>query len=274
VSAAPGRLVLLGHPVGHSASPGMQGAALAAARIPVRYEALDVPPDRLTAVLDELTQSHAGGNVTVPHKEAVALACGRLTPEAERVGAVNTFAVRDSVLVGHNTDIAGFDRAARTLLDAAPINLTVGVFGAGGAAAAVLAAIESWPRCTAILANRHRARAVALCERFRSVARVGDADEIASGADLVVNATTLGLRSENGPIDPARLRRATAVLDLVYSSSETRFVHAARARGLRAADGLSMLVFQGAEAFAWWFGLCPDEEVMWRATGRSPNAAA
>jgi shikimate dehydrogenase len=274
VSESPGRLVLLGHPVAHSLSPVFQNAALAAAGIRLTYEVLDMLPAELPATLAYLIKANAAGNVTIPHKHAVAMACGRLTVEAERVGAVNTFAVRDGILVGHNTDIAGFNHAARELLGQPPAGLTIGVFGAGGAAAAVLAAVEAW-RCTAVVANRDAARASALCERFRSTARVGDAREIADEADIVVNATSLGMHArEPGPIDPALLRHATAVLDLVYTPTETEFVRAARGRGIRATDGLSMLIAQGAAAFAWWFGRRPNIEVMWRAVGRSPQLAS
>ncbi len=273
MSEIPGRLVLLGHPVAHSLSPVFQNAALSDAGIRLTYDALDVSPTQLPQTLDQLLISKAAGNATIPHKLAVARACGRLTTEAERVGAVNTFAVRDGTLVGHNTDIAGFDWAARTLVGQAPAGLTVGVFGAGGAAAAVLSAVEAW-RCSAIVSNRDTARAAALCERFRSTARVGDAEEIADRADIVVNATSLGMHADDiGPIDPALLRRTTAVLDLVYAPNETAFVRGARNRGIRATDGLSMLIAQGVESFAWWFGRRPNVEVMWRAVGRSPHPA-
>jgi shikimate dehydrogenase len=273
VRPLPGRLVLLGHPVAHSLSPAFQNAALRAAKIPLSYEPLDVLSADLSTTLADLVEENAAGNVTIPHKTAVQRACSQLTPEASRVAAVNTFAVRDGTLVGHNTDIAGFDHAARELLGAAPSGLTIGVFGAGGAAAAVLAAIESWEGCSALVVNRDMDRAASLCERFRSFAQPGDTEGIGDRADIVVNATSLGMAAdERGPIDPAQLRRATAVLDLVYSPNETAFVRAARQRGIRAADGLSMLLAQGAEAFAWWFGRRPDAEVMWRAVGRSPRA--
>lgn len=270
MSDLPGRLVLLGHPVAHSLSPVFQNAALAAAGISLAYEALDTSPQDLESTLAALVRDSAAGNVTVPHKLAVAAACGELTPEAKRVGAVNTFAVRDGMLVGHNTDVAGFDAALRGLLGRAPAGQTIGVFGAGGAAAAVLAAVEAW-HCSALVANRDSTRAAALSERFRSVARTSDAEEIADRADIVVNATTLGMHGEAGPVDPARLRRAAAVLDLVYTPTETEFVRAARRRGIKSTDGLSMLVAQGAASFSWWFGRSPDLEVMWRAVGRPPQ---
>ena len=267
--ALPGRLVLLGHPVSHSLSPAFQNAALSAAGIPLTYVPLDIAPEDLKRSLDQLIADRAAGNVTIPHKRAVAERCATVSSEAERTGAVNSFRVEDERLIGHNTDVAGFDQAARDLLGATPSNLTVGVFGAGGAASAVLAAIEGWPGCRAILVNRGLDRAKALTERFRSIAQCVDAGDIAESADLVVNATSIGMREgEGGPIDAGRLRRATAVLDLVYSRNETAFVRSARARGLRATDGLSMLVAQGAAAFSWWFGRSPDLTAMWRATGR------
>jgi len=269
MTALPGRLVLLGHPVSQSLSPAFQNAALSSAGIPLTYVPLDVAPEDLGQTLDQLVRDSAAGNVTIPHKNAVASVCATLSAEAERTKAVNTFRVEQGALIGHNTDVAGFDQAARELLGAAPVGLTVGVFGAGGAASAVLAAIERWPRCRAIVVNRGLDRAAALIERFGSIAQSGDAGEIAEQADLVVNATSIGMRdSEDGPIDVARLRRAGAVLDLVYSRDETAFVRAARARGLRASDGLPMLVAQGAAAFSWWFGRSPDLTAMWRATGR------
>lgn len=274
MSGLPGRLVLLGHPVSHSLSPAFQNAALESAGIPIRYEAMDVRPADLDRAVDQLVLQRGAGNVTVPHKGAVTRRCDALTPQATRANAVNTFAVRDGRLIGHNTDIAGFDRAVVDLLGRRPADRVIGVFGAGGAASAVLAAVETWSGCSALVANRDASRAARLCERFRAVARVVDASEIAQQADLVVNATSLGMRTdEAGPVEPTALRRATAVLDLVYSPNETQFIRAARARGLLAADGLSMLVAQGAEAFAWWFGRRPDVEVMWRAVGRPPRPA-
>ncbi|HET9424856.1 MAG TPA: shikimate dehydrogenase [Gemmatimonadaceae bacterium] len=271
MSAMPGRLVLLGHPVAHSLSPVFQNAALAAAGIPLRYEAMDVTRQELPDVFERLRRDRAAGNVTIPHKEAVAALCASLTPEAERVGAANAFMSRDGGMVGHNTDVQGLRAAVRTLIGDEPRDMTVGVVGAGGAAAAVLAAVESWPGCRAVVANRGQERLRTLVARFRAVARAGDAAEITREADIVVNATSLGLHEGDSlAIDPNRLRPQCAVLDLVYSRTETRLVRESRRRGLRAADGIVMLVAQGAAAFAWWFGRSPDPDVMWRSLGR-PN---
>jgi shikimate dehydrogenase len=262
----PSRLVLLGHPVAHSLSPRFQNAALRAAGIALDYAAIDVEPSSLEDVVAALQRDRAAGNVTVPFKERVHDLCGVLTPLARRVGAVNTFWVaEDGALVGDNTDVGGFIHALSSLLGETPRDLAIGVLGAGGAAAAVLAAVESWPGCVAHVYNRTPERARMLAERFRAVAQPVDDIGVIAGAQVVVNATSLGLRDEALPIDVDMLPRETAVIDLVYRPGETAFVRAARARGLRAVDGLPMLVEQGALAFERWFGRAPDRTVMWRA---------
>jgi shikimate dehydrogenase len=261
----PKRLVLIGRSLGHSLSPSFQNAALQQAQLPLRYEALDIPASALDDTLQELSAQDGAGNVTVPHKQAVFERCDRLMPVAKRVRAVNTFWFERGELIGDNTDVTGLQAAVQQLLQRDPVDLTVGVIGAGGAAAAVLTAIESWPSSRALVYNRTAERGVALCARFASIAQPSDVDELARRADLVVNATTVGLRDNAYPLDPSRLRSSAMVLDVVYRRGETPWVHAARARGLRAMDGLVMLIEQGAAAFERWFGFPPDRDAMWRA---------
>lgn len=265
----PGRLVLLGHPVSHSLSPRFQNAALRAAGIPLVYEALDVAPDELPRTLAALAAVAGAGNVTIPHKEAVARACGRLTTVAKRAGAVNTFWHEGGVLVGDNTDVLGFERAVAALLGGPPRDLTVGVLGAGGAARAVLTAVERWPGARALVVNRTPERAAALCARFSSVAQLSDSTSAAREAKLLVNATSIGLRDDAMPVAPESVRADAAALDLVYRPGETAWVRALRAAGHRAADGLGMLLEQGALAFERWFALTPDREAMRRAVQAS-----
>jgi shikimate dehydrogenase len=261
----PGRLVLLGRSLGHSLSPTFQNVALRQAGLSLRYEALDVPASTLDETLETLASQDAAGNVTIPYKEPVYERCDRLMPLARRAGAVNTFWFEHGELVGDNTDVAGFDAAVRALLGVEPRHLTIGLLGAGGAAAAVLTAVEHWEGCTALMTNRGMERATQLCARFSSVARTSDAATLAAQSDLVVNATSMGLRDDELPIDVDTLRPEAAVLDLVYRRGETALVRAARARGLAAADGLGMLIEQGAVAFERWFGFPPDRESMWQS---------
>lgn len=263
----PGRLVLLGHPVAHSLSPAFQNAALQAAGIPLTYEALDVAPSAFADVFSALAHQRAAGNVTIPHKEAAAAACGRLTPVAERAAAVNTFWVDEhGTVVGDNTDVGGVDALARQLLGRAPANRKIALLGAGGSASAVLAAAERWPNCYVAVWGRSPDRARKLAERFAPVAHaVERLDDAIVDAELVINATPVGLADDGVPVEPAALARRAAVMDLVYRLGETPWVRRARAAGHKALDGLPMLIEQGALSFERWFGVAPDREAMWAA---------
>lgn len=263
----PGRLVLLGNPVGHSLSPLFQNAALAAAGLSLRYEAVEVVAQDLPAMLASLARDRGAGNVTVPHKEAAAALCATRTPLAERVGAVNTFWTgADGKLVGDNTDVGGFDAAARRLLDRDPANITVAVFGAGGAAAAVCEAVTQWKGSRLVLHARTRERAAKLAERYKQWATVVSSEmDALEGADLLVNATPMGIEGSLMPIAPGMISKTTAVMDLTYRRGRTPWASACRARGIRADDGLPMLIEQGALAFERWFGMAPDREAMWSA---------
>lgn len=279
----PTQLVLLGHPVAHSLSPRFQQAALDAAGRPVRYLAHDVPPGSLTEVLQALRSTRTAGNVTVPHKEAVFAACDACTAIAVRAGAVNTFRHDASGrLIGHNTDVAGVQAALAALLgDGAPRPSRVVLLGSGGSARAVLVALAAWGDAQLAIAARTPHRAEQLVAQLAVSATVLPYDpsapstalrETLASASLVVNTTPLGLRDALQPVPSEWLGAHTAVLDLVYRTGETAWVHACRARGLAAQDGLRMLVEQGASAYAWWFGDAPDREAMWRVLEARPGS--
>lgn len=267
MTTLPERLVLLGHPLGHSLSPVFQNAALAAAGIDLKYEAIDVPRSVLDDTIATLKRSRAAGNVTTPHKEAVRAACDRLTDTARAVGAVNTFwTAIDGAMVGDNTDVGGFQAAVAKLLDRPHENEVVGLLGAGGGAAAVLHAMEGWGGGRVRLYSRTLQRAEELVHRFRLQAEVVRSAEAAvEGATLIVNATPVGLRDDTVPVSVHALPRGSSVLDLAYRIGETALVRDARARGHRAMDGMTMLIEQGALAFERWFGRAPDREVMWKS---------
>ena len=258
----PGRLVLLGHPVRHSLSPRFQNAALRAAGIPLTYEALDVPPTNLANVLAELREVGAAGNVTVPHKAAVFAACERHTAIASRTSAVNTFWHENGALVGDNTDVAGFHALANKVLGSVPDGARIALLGAGGGAAAVCAVVEHWPSVRLCVYSRTARRTVDLAKRFPFIGLAQTIAECLEDATVVVNATPIGLSGEDMPVAVAQLPRDAVVMDLAYRSGHTPWIRAARAAGHRAADGLEMLIAQGAEAFERWFGRSPDVEVM------------
>ncbi|HUQ98542.1 MAG TPA: shikimate dehydrogenase [Gemmatimonadaceae bacterium] len=262
----PSRLVLLGDPVSHSLSPVFQNAALKHAEIPVVYEPMRVDAGELPGKLRDLKKANAAGNVTVPHKLAAYREVDRATIIAVRVGAINTFWVDDGLLHGDNTDVEGFTRAIVQLIGRQPEGARVVVFGAGGAAGAVLAALEHWVGASALIISRDPVRAANILARFGDVARVEtDMRHALSEATLVVNATPIGQRDDSQPCDVSLISPRAAVMDLVYRVGETPWVNAAKKRGLVAADGLPMLVEQGALSFQRWFGTEPNREVMQRS---------
>jgi len=265
----PGRLVLLGQPVAHSLSPVFQNAALRAAGLDVRYDALEVSAAHLAPTLRSLVMERAAGNVTIPHKEAVAALCDALTPLAQRLGAVNTWWSVDGALHGDNTDVGGFDDAVRALLGNIPRAVKVAVLGAGGSARAVVAAVGAWQDCRCAIWARTPARAGALVPLGPANSTIVEeimADAL-RGADLVVNTTPVGMHDEQVPVNPGVLYRGAACLDLVYRrGGTTPFVRLARAQGRRADDGLHMLVAQGARSWERWFDrITPDRDVMRQA---------
>lgn len=264
MKTSPGRLVLLGHPVAHSLSPIFQNAALRAAGLSVLYETLDVVPRDLRALLKKLKDLGVAGNVTIPHKVAVHASCDELTDTAERVGAVNTFWFESGRLHGDNTDVGGFDAAARALLGGETKGARIVVLGSGGAAAAVIAAAEQWTDAQVAIVARNFDHASKLAKRFRDVARAEKSiEEALVNATLVINATPVGQREAEQPLDVGLIPKPAAVMDLVYRrGGGTPWVKAARKRGNPAADGLPMLLEQGALSFQRWFGIEPDREVM------------
>ncbi|MEO7042671.1 MAG: shikimate dehydrogenase [Gemmatimonadaceae bacterium] len=264
----PSRLVLLGHPVAHALSPRIHNAALRAAGIPLEYTAMDVPPDRLRSVMRELRAQDAAGNVTIPHKQAVFALCDHRTHVAERAGAVNTFWMQDGELIGDNTDVAGFDFAARELMesvqgDQMPERVTI--IGAGGASAAVATAIQDWDGTEVVIWSRNPAQAATLSKRFDRTRAETNLAAAVKGADFVVNATPMGLLDNDLPVPIGDLPKKCPVLDLVCITGETAWVRAARDAGHPASDGQPMLVEQAARSFRRWLNIEPNREVMWGA---------
>ncbi len=273
-----GKLVLIGHPVAHSLSPVMHNAALEDAGLSVRYEVLDIEPAQLDDTLAALRAENVAGNFTAPHKVRGLRSMQKLTGMASRAGAVNTFWIDgDGELAGDNTDVAGFNGLATDVIGRIPENSRVAVLGAGGAAAAVVTALESWPRAAASVHARDLSRAVAMRMRHSVVVRACSMrDPCLEEANIVVNTTPLGLSPDDPlPVELERLSPYAIVLDLVYARGETPWVRMARSEGHVAADGLRMLLHQGVCAFERWFAQEPNATVMWQAlagsTGRDPD---
>jgi shikimate dehydrogenase len=255
-----------GHPIAHSRSPMIHGYWLRKYGIAGSYKAVDVAPEDAAEFFATLGQTgFVGGNVTIPHKEAAFAAAARRDEAAERIGAVNTLWFEDGSLCGGNTDAEGF---AANLDERAPGWTKAGaavVLGAGGAARAVIHALKERGFGDIRVTNRTLARAAELADRFGpgvSAHPVAATEELLSDAGLLVNTTALGMAGKAGAgellADPQALPRHAIVTDIVYVPLETPLLAAARRRGLKAVDGLGMLLHQAAPGFERWFGKRPE----------------
>lgn len=264
IGAATRTFALLGDPVSHSLSPTLHNAALRAAGLDGVYVALRCVRERVSGLVRGLAEAGGGGNVTVPHKAAVAELLDESSDAVRRTGACNTFWLDDGRLHGDNTDVEGFRRAFGAFMrhsGGSATGATVLLLGAGGAAAAVLTALLEEDVERVEVLNRTPERAVALVERLAGgsggrVRAAASSEELTGREfDVVVNATSLGLGPDDLlPLDLDGPVRVGAVLDLVYAAAgTTTWVRRARERGLPAADGREMLLYQAAVAFErWW----------------------
>jgi shikimate dehydrogenase len=278
---------LIGYPLGHSLSPQLHRAALAAARLAGDYTLYPIPPtpegrEEIGSLVEGLHRGKLHGlNVTIPHKQNVLPFVDRQTVVAQAVGAINTlYAVRDGSglarVTGDNTDVPGFLWDLRRLVGSGTGQALV--LGAGGSARAVVYALAQagWQVC--VLARRVEqasqlvleiGASSGLAERLQE----GCLDQttmqyVAAGCDLLVNTTPLGMTPNTAgcpwPEDLALPARA-AVYDLVYNPLETRLVQRAKQARLRASGGAGMLVAQAALAFKRWTGVEPPFEIMEKA---------
>jgi shikimate dehydrogenase len=266
-------LTLLGDPVAHSASPEIQNAAFSEAGVDGVYIAVRCAPSDLSGFMHGLARAGGGGNVTLPHKEKAAAVVDVSSEAVRRTGACNTFWGENGKVRGDNTDVDGFRRALRLFLDGPAEGVRALLLGAGGAARAALLGLLDEGASEVLIFNRTEERARAVARRIGGQrARVVPVMQDLGGEhfDVVINATRLGLDHDDAtPIDFAVLGRAGAALDLVYGKHKTSFVQAAEDRGIRAADGMEMLVQQGAVSFERWWGQPAPTEIMRDAIRRS-----
>lgn len=252
-----------GHPIAHSRSPMIHGYWLKKHGIDGFYDAVDVAPENFEAFLGGLAENGlAGGNITIPHKEAAYRFADRRDAAAEEIGAVNTLWFEDGQLCATNTDAHGF---AANLDEYAPGWTKAGaavVLGAGGASRAVIFALKQRGFTDIRVVNRTVARAAELADRFGEGVSAHPSDTIAellSDAGLLVNTTALGMHGNAEiPADPSHLPDHAIVTDIVYVPLETPLLAAARMRGLKTVDGLGMLLHQAVPGFERWFGVRPE----------------
>ncbi len=263
---------VIGHPVAHSKSPTLHGHWLKSYGLAGHYIPMDVAPDDLEVVLHSLPKAgFVGANVTVPHKEAALRLADVVSDRARKIGAANTLVFRDDgTIYADNTDGYGFMENLRSgAPDWTPGDGPAVVFGAGGAARAVLQALVEAGVPKIMLTNRTRARADKLKDEFGQTITVVDwvqAGNVVENAELVVNTTSLGMQGQlelRVPLDG--LQPGAVVTDLVYAPLKTHLLQTAEEAGCTVVDGLGMLLHQAVPGFESWFGVRPEVNLDLRA---------
>ncbi len=272
---APAQFAVIGYPVKHSASPEMHQPALDAAGLNARYIRVEVPPARVAECFQQMQKlGFQGCNVTVPHKLEAMNLCSMLTDDAKALGATNTISFTAEGLLGHNTDGPGLAQAVLEDFQAPLGSLRVLLLGAGGGAGRAIAMQCAREGCqTVYLSNRTVGKLDSIVKDLngldsgQDVRAVSDDPielvNIAAKVDLIINATSLGLKEEDDlPIPEEAILARHFVYDAIYNPPLTRLLLASEKRGAKASNGLSMLVHQGRFAFQQWTGILPDTEVM------------
>jgi len=264
----PARLAVIGNPVAHSRSPQMHNPGLQARGIDAQYIRVQVPSGSVAEALG-LFAKHGflGVNCTVPHKFEALAAVEEVDPLAEELGAVNTVALRDGHFHGYNSDGPGFLKSAEEAFETAIYDLRVLVIGAGGGAGRAVALQSVIAGCKGIvLMNRTVEKIEDLATECRRVApttpvevRAWTAEalaEVVPQVDLIVNATTLGMKDgDEEVLDRDLIQHSHYVYDMVYrAQGHTPLIEAARERGAKTCDGLLLLLHQGGVSFDHWFG--------------------
>ncbi|GHO89650.1 shikimate dehydrogenase (NADP(+)) [Dictyobacter formicarum] len=277
------RVGLIGDPVAHSFSPRFQQPAFDALGIPARYELWHTPAKQLVERIRSLCEPDClGANVTIPHKEAVLPLVDKIDPLAARIGAINTIVHRDDYLHGYNTDALGLLHALHEhglgememSNNRQHISLrghTAILLGAGGAARAAAFALVDAGVEQLIILNRHLERARHLAADLlryydRPIFSLNDPSFlIPRASSIIINATSLGLHEDISPLPVETLAQFdpdTFIYDMIYNPSQTYLLCQARLMGFNTANGLSMLLHQGAQAFTLWTNQPAPIEIM------------
>ena len=273
------QLCVIGDPIAHSLSPVIQNAMIQAAGLDYTYGARRVPADGTRAWLEQaVAEGYAGFNATMPHKERLVPLMDHLSTDGAMYGSVNTVCIKNGELYGYNTDGDGFLRALREAgLD--PAGRTVLVLGAGGAARAVVPKLVQGGAEKVFVCNRTLERAQALCAR-ESGSRLTPADlapgtlrRLAARSSLAVNCTSLGMTGTAGQFEDLsfvdQLRGDGGVFDLIYSPRRTRLLERAERAGLKAVNGLDMLLWQAVYALELFADVELDGPAMVEAARRA-----
>lgn len=269
---------LLGHNIGYSLSPAMHRAAFRKMKLKAEYKIFDIKPKDLNDFLNGILRSDINGlNVTVPYKQDVykfLKKYGKINSKAERSAGINTIVIRNKSLFGYNTDTIGFMKSLKKDLRFDPRMKNIFIFGAGGAGSALalkLARVANKIFIFDIDSGKTKKFIKKFTEYFGksnlAVVKNKEADicDALKESHLLVNATPFGMKKNEMLVNPDFLHKDLKVFDLIYKPRETPIMKAARKSGIKALNGLGMLLYQGAASFELWTGRKAPIETMRRA---------
>lgn len=259
------RAAVIGNPISHSLSPKLHNYWLKRYHLQGEYTALAVPENALAETLKQMPENgFIGANVTIPHKVAVMQLADQISDRATLIGAANTLIFKeDGKIFADNTDGYGFMANVRQgVPDWDPKAGPAAIFGAGGAARAIIVALADAGVPEILLSNRTRPKAEALKAEFGTRIHVVDwvqANTMLAEARTVINTTSLGMKgAQDFKVSLDMLRPDAVVTDIVYNPLQTEFLKTAAKAGCTTVDGLGMLLHQGVPGFERWFGKRPE----------------
>ena len=249
------KYLVIGNPINHSLSPKLQNYWLKENNIDATYDKIKLEDHEIKNFIQDIKgQKIAGCNVTVPFKKTVIPFLDKLSPEADQTQSVNTITFDNGNLVGHNTDIAGFDTAIRKL-NFSLKNKRVLILGAGGVVSSIIYALKNMHAQEIIISNRTRQKAESLKVLFNNLKILEWGNLI--DFDMVINATSLGLNNEKINLDFSSFGKNKLFYDVIYNPHETHFLKLGKQLGNMTENGKTMFIYQALEAFKLWHKIEP-----------------
>ena len=257
------KYLVIGNPIEHSLSQKLHNFWLKVNNLDAIYEKKKINENELADLILEIKKKNIHGiNVTVPFKKAVIPYLDKLTFESESTQSVNTIHLEDNKLVGHNTDIEGFERSVQDL-KLNLINKKALVLGAGGVVPSIIFALNKMKVSEVIISNRTKSKAESLKDLFKNIKIVewGEIPEF----DIIINATSVGLKNEDKMnLDISKVGKNKFFYDVIYKPSETNFLKVGKKLGNKTENGKMMFIYQAQGAFKMWHGIQPiiNQEVI------------
>jgi len=247
---------VIGNPINHSLSPKLHNYWFKEKNIDAIYDKKKIEEKNLQTIISEVKEKKINGiNVTVPFKKTVIPYLDKLSPEAEQTQSVNTIILSNDNLIGHNTDILGFDKAIKNLnFDMQGKKILI--LGAGGVVPSIIFALNKMNVSKIIISNRTKEKAEDLKSQFHNL-EVLDWGDI-SDFDVIINATSLGLNKETINLDFSKFANNKLFYDVIYNPEETNFLKEGKKLGNRTENGKLMFIYQALEAFKLWHGIEPE----------------